>query len=72
MNSLLRLTDARDDVELLVDLLVHGRGNDADPREGVRHGVDAHLCHEEGEQEDPFLWHVVVLGHIHRHSRCYQ
>lgn len=29
------LTDAWNDVELLVDLLVHGGGDNADPGEGV-------------------------------------
>lgn len=39
------LTDAWYDVELVVDLLVHGRGDDADFREGIGHRVDTHLCH---------------------------
>lgn len=55
------LTDARDDVELVVDLLVHSRGDDTDFGEGVRHRVDPHLCHEQGQQEDLVLCYVVVL-----------
>lgn len=57
----LLLTDARNDVELVVDLLVHGGGDDADSGEGVGHGVDAHLSHEQREQEDFVLCNVVVL-----------
>ena len=56
------LTDAGDDVEQIVDLLVHRRGDDLDLGEGVGHRVDPHLRHEEGQQEDPLLLHVVVLG----------
>lgn len=55
------LTDAGDDVELVVDLLVHGRGDDADLREGVGHRVHAHLRHEQGQQEDLVFCYVVVL-----------
>lgn len=55
------LTDAWYDMELLVDLLVHGGGDDADFREGVGHRVDAHLSHEQGQQEDLILGYIVVL-----------
>lgn len=55
------LTDARNDVELVVDLLVHGGADDADSGEGVGHRVDAHLSHEQRQQEDLVLRHVVVL-----------
>ena len=55
------LTDARYDVELVVDLLVHGSGDDADFREGIRHRVDAHLCHQQGQQEDLVLCYIMVL-----------
>lgn len=39
-------TNARDYVELVVDILVDGGGDDADLGEGVGHRVDAHLCHQ--------------------------
>lgn len=55
------LTDAGDDVELVVDLLVHGGGDDADLREGVGHRVHAHLRHQQRQQEDFVLRDVVVL-----------
>lgn len=55
------LTDARNDVELVVDLLVHGGGDDADSGEGVGHRVDAHLGHEQRHQEELVLRDVVVL-----------
>lgn len=58
----MNLTDAWNDVELVVDLLVHRCGDDADFREGVGHGVDAHLCHQQRQQEDLVLGYVVVLG----------
>lgn len=60
------LTDARYDVELVVDLLVHGGGDDADFREGVGHRVDAHLRHEQGQQEDLVLGDIVVLHRTER------
>lgn len=60
--SSVNLTDAWNDVELVVDLLVHRCGDDADFREGVGHGVDAHLCHQQRQQEDLVLGYVVVLG----------
>lgn len=55
------LTNARDDVELVVDLLVHGGADDADAGEGVGDRVDAHLGHEQRQQEDLVLRDVVVL-----------
>lgn len=55
------LTDARNDVELVVDLLVHGGGDDADSGEGVGHRVDAHLGHEQGHQEELVLRDIMVL-----------
>lgn len=55
------LTDAWYDVELVVDLLVHGGGDDPDFREGIGHRVDTHLCHQQGQQEDLILRHVMVL-----------
>lgn len=55
------LTDSWNDVELVVDLFVHSGGDDADFRESVGHGVNAHLRHEQGEQEDLILSHIVVL-----------
>lgn len=57
------LTDAGDDVELLVDPLVHGRGDDADSGESVSHRVHPHLGHQQRQQEDALLRHVVVLQH---------
>lgn len=58
----LLLTYAWDDVEEVVDLLVHGRGDDFDLREGVGHRVDAHLRHEQRHQQDLVLLDVVVLN----------
>ena len=55
------LTDAGDDVEQIVDLLVHRRGDDLDLGEGVGHRVDPHLRHEQGHQQDLILLDVVVL-----------
>lgn len=55
------LTDAWYDVELVVDLLVYGSGDDADFGEGVGHRVDAHLRHEQRQQEDLVLCDIVVL-----------
>ena len=55
------LTDAWYDVELVVDLFVYSGGDDADFRESVGHRVDAHLCHQQGQQEDLILRYVVVL-----------
>lgn len=60
------LTNSWNDVELVVDLLIHGGGDDADFRESVGHRVDAHLCHEQGEQEDLIFGHIMVL---HREER---
>lgn len=57
----LNLTDPWDDVELLVDLLVHGGADDAHFGESVRHRVNAHLRHQQRQQEDLILGHVVVL-----------
>lgn len=48
-------------MELVVDLLVHGGGDDADFREGVGHRVDAHLRHQQGQEEDFILCYIVVL-----------
>lgn len=55
------LTYARDDVEEIVDLLVHSRGDDFHLWEGVGHRVDAHLRHQQGHQQDLVLLNVVVL-----------
>ena len=55
------LTDAGDDVEQIVDLLVNRRGDDLDLGEGVGHRVDPHLRHEQGHQQDLILLDVVVL-----------
>lgn len=48
-------------MELVVDLFVHGGGDDADSGEGVGDRVDAHLGHEQRQQEDFVLRNVVVL-----------
>lgn len=58
----LLLTYARDDVEEMVDLLVHSRGDDFDLWERVGHRVDPHLCHQQRHQQDLVLLNVVVLN----------
>lgn len=55
------LTYAGDDAEEVVDALVHRRGDDSHARESIGHRVDAHLRHEQRQQEDLVLGHVVVL-----------
>lgn len=55
------LTYAWYDVEEVVDLLVHSRGDDLDLWESVGHRVDSHLCHQQGHQQDLVLLDVVVL-----------
>lgn len=55
------LTDAWDDVELIVDLLVHGCGDDAHLGKGVGYRVNAHLSHEQRQQEDLILLDIMIL-----------
>lgn len=60
------LTNAWYDVELVVDLLVYGGGDDPNFREGVGHRMDPHLSHQQGQQEDLILSYIVVL-HVEKH-----
>lgn len=48
-------------MELIVDLLVHGCGDDAHLGEGVGYGVNAHLSHQQRQQEDLILLNIMVL-----------
>lgn len=60
------LTNAWDDVELIVDLLVHGCCDDAHLGESVGYRVNAHLSHQQRQQEDLILVDVMVLKPRHR------
>lgn len=55
------LTDAWDDVELVVDLLVHSCGDDAYFGKGVSDGVNAHLSHQQRQKKDFILLDIMVL-----------
>ena len=47
-----KVSDAGNDVELLVDLRVAGRRQDFHLRKRVSDGVDARLGHQQGQQND--------------------
>lgn len=63
------IPDAWYDVELVVDLLVYGSGDDPNFREGVGHRMDPHLSHQQGQQEDLILSYIVVQQNSDRHER---
>lgn len=59
------LTDTRNHMQEVVQVLVHCRGDDFDLGEGVGHRVDAELCHQQRDQDDLILPHLVIL-HMHK------
>lgn len=58
------LTDTGNHVQEVVQALVHRRGDDFHLGEGVGHRVDAQLRHQQRDQDDLILLHLVIL-----HSR---
>lgn len=63
------LTDTGNHVQEVVQALVHRRGDDFHLGEGVGHRVDAQLCHQQRDQDDLILPHLVVL-HSHQPHKC--
>lgn len=63
------LTDTRNHVQKVVEALVHRRGDDFDLGEGVGHRVDAELCHQQRDQDNQILPHLVIL-HSHKTHKC--
>lgn len=55
-------------MEEVIDLLVDGGGDDFDLREGVGHGMNTHLSHEQRNQQDLLLLNIMIL-HTHTHTR---
>lgn len=62
------LTNAGDYPEKVVHLLVHSCGDDLHAGESIGDGVDTHLRHEQGEEEDLVFWDIMVLRERHRDS----
>lgn len=63
------LTDTGNHVQEVVQALVHRRGDDLHLGEGVGHRVDAQLCHQQRDQDDLILLHLVIL-HSHQPHKC--
>lgn len=56
------LTNPWNDVKLIIDFFVHSSRDDAHFGKGVGHRVDAHLRHEQREQEDLVLLDIMILN----------
>lgn len=63
------LTNTGNHMQEVVQALVHCRGDDFDLGEGVGHRVDAELCHQQRDQDDLVLPHLVIL-HSRKPHKC--
>lgn len=56
-----------DDTEKVIDTLVHSCGDDSHAWESVGHRMHTHLCHEQGQQKDLVLRHIMVQEYTYSH-----
>ena len=65
-----KVANPRHNMELVVNLWINSGGDDLHPRKCVGDRVHPRLRHEQGDQVDVGLGHVVVQEHSDRHHGC--